>query len=85
MPKSVLQAIQEGVWDFEPRSVEETEYDSTSAIPGSDEKLSILAERAAKGLPLWHQRDCRDYEKQEREGQEQAEPPRQLSPAGVRS
>ena len=32
------------------------------AIPGTEEKLNILAERARAGLPLWHERDRADYE-----------------------
>lgn len=63
MPDSVLEAIKMGIWDFEPeQEVEEAEYDSTKAMPGSDEKLTILAERVQSGLPLWHPSDRRTYE-----------------------
>jgi hypothetical protein len=30
-------------------------------LPGSDEKLAILADRLKSGLPLWHPRDSRNY------------------------
>ena len=62
--KSVLEAIKEGVWDFEPTQVEEDHFDATGAMPGTREKLSILAARVQSGLPLWHGGDRTDYEDQ---------------------
>ena len=62
MPESVLDAIRQGQWDFEPNDVCENEYDSTGALPGSPEKIKELAERAEEGLPLWHPRDRRSYD-----------------------
>jgi hypothetical protein len=59
---SILEAIKLGVWDFEPKTVDETKYHATEAVPGSREKLSVLAERVALGLPLWHGSDRQDYE-----------------------
>ena len=61
MPKSVLEAIQVGQWDFEPDN-EETEFDSTNALPGSEEKLEVLANRIQSGLPLWHPSDRHTYD-----------------------
>ncbi len=61
MPKSVLDAIRLGVWDFEPERVASGEYSATEAIPGSENKLVILSERLRLGLPLWHPSDRRDY------------------------
>ena len=57
MPESVLDAIRQGHWDFEPEDVREEEYESTSALPGSNEKIGELASRAREGLPLWHPAD----------------------------
>ncbi len=57
MPESVLDAIRQGNWDFEPAEMCEEEYESTSALPGSDEKIGELATRAREGLPLWHPAD----------------------------
>jgi hypothetical protein len=57
MPRSVLTAIEEGVWDFEPTEVAEDDYHSTEALPGSEEKLKLLAQRLNDGLPLWHPDD----------------------------
>lgn len=57
MPESVLEAIKQGVWDFEPRQVEGREFPSTVALPGSTEKIDVLAERVRRGLPLWHGAD----------------------------
>ena len=62
MPRSVLDAIKMGIWDFEPDKSEDAEYEATRALPGSDEKLVVLAERVAQGLPLWHPRDRRTYD-----------------------
>jgi hypothetical protein len=62
MSKSVLDAIREGFWDFEPEEVDGKKYSATHAIPGTREKLRVLAERAESGLPLWHERDRADYE-----------------------
>ena len=61
MQKSVLEAIKQGEWTYEPDSVEETEFKSTGAMPGSEEKLSILAARVKAGLPLWHGHDRTEY------------------------
>src|SRR3954464_9726096 len=61
VPISVLEAVKMGLWDYEPPKVEDGNYDSTRALPGSNEKLSILAERLRSGLPLWHPRDSRNY------------------------
>jgi hypothetical protein len=57
----VLEAIKAGIWDYEPEQTQEANYDSTEALPGSDSKLDILAQRLAQGLPLWHPEDRRTY------------------------
>ena len=62
MPKSVLDAIKMGYWDFEPLEVDPDHFDGTDAMPGTKEKLSILAERVEEGLPLWHPDDRDDIE-----------------------
>ena len=62
MRESVLEAIRHGQWDFEPTKVNEEEYISTAALPGSNEKITMLAERAEEGLPLWHPGDRRSYD-----------------------
>jgi hypothetical protein len=33
----------------------------TTAKPGSEEKVLMLAARYAAGVPLWHNRDCYDH------------------------
>lgn len=63
--KSVLDAIREGDWFFEPEEVGATEYQATKAIPGTRQKLDVLAARARAGLPLWHEKDRTDYEESE--------------------
>ena len=62
MPKSVLEAIKLGLWDFEPPEVEFTEFDASDAMPGTKDKLKTLAQRAQNGLPLWHADDRDDVE-----------------------
>ncbi|MGI9518937.1 MAG: hypothetical protein ACR2NP_17935 [Pirellulaceae bacterium] len=65
MAESILEAIKEGQWDYEPDHVTSEGYDSTFALPGSDEKLEILALRVKDGLPLWHPSDRRTYDDSE--------------------
>ncbi len=62
MRRSVLEAIRQGEWDFEPERVGCESYESTDALPGTNEKLTILAERVRYGLPLWHPSDRADCE-----------------------
>lgn len=62
MPNSVLEAIKMGLWDFEPADLRSNDFDATEALPGSREKLDVLAERVRRGLPLWNQLDRRDFE-----------------------
>lgn len=62
VPSSVLEAIKLGLWDFEPADASFDAFDSTEALPGSREKLDVLAERVRQGLPLWHEEDRCDCE-----------------------
>ncbi len=62
MLKSVLDAIRAGEWFFEPEEVDPSRFPATSAIPGTEEKLAVLAARVRDGLPLWHQADRADYD-----------------------
>ena len=59
---NVLDAIRNGDWHFEPEEVESSDFSATSAIPGSEEKIAVLAARVQSGLPLWHEADRPDYE-----------------------
>lgn len=63
--ESVLEAIRNGLWDYEPEDLAEERYDSTRALPGSEEKITVLADRAQRGLPLWHSSDRRSYDDSE--------------------
>jgi len=62
MRQSVLKAIRQGEWDFEPEPMQEEMYDATAAMPGSDEKVKEMARRASAGLPLWHSEDRRTFD-----------------------
>ncbi len=59
--ESVVNAIREGNWTFEPAAVEEDAFDDTEAMPGSREKVDIMAERVRQGLPIWHSEDRRYF------------------------
>ena len=63
--KSVLEAIKEGDYGFEPADLDEKRFDATGAMPGTNEKLSVLAERVKSGLPLWHGCDRTEFDEQE--------------------
>lgn len=61
MRQSVLDAIKSGDWNYEPEDSAEEGFDATNALPGSDQKLEILAERIKTGMPLWHPEDRLTY------------------------
>jgi hypothetical protein len=53
-----------GVWNFEPNTKPLSQVRPTGALPGSDEKLAVLAERLRQGMPLWHPEDRISYDDQ---------------------
>jgi len=57
VPKSILDAVKDGYWDYEPPEVEPDRFDPSDAMPGTSEKLDVMASRLALGLPLWHRDD----------------------------
>jgi len=61
-PKSVLEAIKMGIWDFEPPEAESASFDAVDAMPGTREKLDEMARRVSQGLPLWHNEDREDMD-----------------------
>ena len=65
MADSILDAIRNGEWDFEPDLVEEDRFESTQALPGTQDKVDEMADRVRKGLPLWHSKDRRYYDDSE--------------------
>jgi len=62
VPRSVLDAIKMGIWDFEPSEVAYHKFAASDAMPGTQAKLCTLAERVRRGLPLWHVQDRDDVE-----------------------
>jgi hypothetical protein len=62
VPRSLLEAIRIGDWNFEPPSQPLAETPATAALPGTVEKLDVLAERLRQGLPLWHPKDRRSFD-----------------------
>jgi hypothetical protein len=71
VPRSVLEAIKQGDWNFEPTAeglvTPASVPKATNAMPGTDEKLGVLAERLQRGLPLWHPADRRSYNDADKE------------------
>lgn len=72
MPRSLLDAIKQGDWNFEPSgegpaTAQAIVQKATAAMPGTDEKLIVLAERLQRGLPLWHPADRRSYNDADKE------------------
>jgi hypothetical protein len=65
VPHSVLEAIKAKIWDYEPDAPAPDEFSATKAMPGTTEKLSVLAERVEQGLPLWHPEDRVVYDERE--------------------
>ncbi len=65
MANSVLDAIKMGQWDFEPQSTPAKFDACTKAMPGTEEKVVVLAERARQGLPLWHPSDRHSFDEDE--------------------
>jgi hypothetical protein len=61
VPTSVLEAIKLGLWNYEPENAARGEFDCTEAMPGTQEKIAVLARRLERGLPLWHPSDRRTY------------------------
>jgi hypothetical protein len=62
VPETILEAIRMGQFDFEPKAVESDKYSPCVDLPGTPAKLSALAERVRRGLPLWHPADRQDCE-----------------------
>lgn len=50
---NVVEAAHRGAW-FEPRGLPD---EPTSALPGSREKVMVMADRAEAGVDLWHPGD----------------------------
>lgn len=59
--KNVFQCIEEFGHDEDFVPMETEDFKSTSAPAGSPDKLDVLAQRVALGLPLWHPEDRNDY------------------------
>ena len=62
MARSVIDAIKQGDWSFEPASQQAADTKATTAMPGTAEKIDILAQRLAQGEPLFHPRDRLSYD-----------------------
>lgn len=63
-PKNVHEAIKLGnVNLFQPSDALPPE--ATDALPGTEEKIAMLAERVEQGLPLYHPDDRRWYDEDE--------------------
>lgn len=61
MSKNVFEAILENGHDEDFVPVESDQFQPTTAPAGSAQKLEVLAQRIAMGMPLWHPEDRNDY------------------------
>jgi hypothetical protein len=59
-----LEAIREGIWNFEPDVIDDSRFESTQAMPGTHEKVHVLAKRLERGLPLWNSGDRMSYDEE---------------------
>jgi len=59
--RNVFEAILEFGHDEDFAPAVSEEFSPTEAPAGSPEKLEVMAERIAMGLPLWHPEDRSDY------------------------
>lgn len=62
MARSIIDAIKQGDWTFEPANQQPPDMKATTAMPGTAEKIDILARRLAQGEPLFHPRDRVSYD-----------------------
>jgi hypothetical protein len=67
VPRSVIDAIKQGDLTFEPASRDAADSKATVAMPGTAEKIDVLAQRLAEGEPLFHPRDKLSYDQPESE------------------
>ncbi|MBN2023655.1 MAG: hypothetical protein JW809_12790 [Pirellulales bacterium] len=51
-----------GLWEFEPPEMDGGQFDATGAMPGTKDKLLVLADRVRNGQPLWHPSDREDVD-----------------------
>ena len=65
MPRSVLDAIRQGDWSFEPNGQQPITVKATAAMPGTSEKLDVLP-TAERGCGLWHEEDRLSYDDRSR-------------------
>ena len=63
MANSILEAVKMGLWDFQPHTVDYRELEASDTMPGTREKLDILAEHLRRDSPKWHSDDCLDEDR----------------------
>lgn len=61
-PQTVLDAIRMKLWNYEPGEIDAEDFEACPSMPGTPDKLTMLAERVRRGLPLWHPADRQDCE-----------------------
>ena len=60
MANSILEAVKIGLWDFLPHMVDYDELEASDGMPGTREKLDILAEHLRRDVPIRHFDDFLD-------------------------
>jgi hypothetical protein len=49
---SILEAVKMGLWEFLPHTVDFSELEAPDSIPGTREKLEVLAEHLRSDVPV---------------------------------
>jgi hypothetical protein len=63
----VLEAIRLGHWNYEPEDQDASTFEATRALPGTRQKVQVIAERVRNGQPLWHPSDRCTFDETEEE------------------
>ncbi len=67
MANSILEAVKRGLWDFQPHTVDYNELEASDAMPGTREKLDILAEHLRRDVAILHFNDSLEDDRFDRE------------------
>ena len=70
MANSILEAVKMRLWDFQPLRIDYSEIEASDNMPGTREKLDILAEHLRRDAVIWDSDDRRGDDCPKRQGSE---------------
>jgi hypothetical protein len=73
---SILEAVKMGLWHCLPHTVDYDELEASDAMPGTREKLDMLAEHLRRAVPVRHFDDSLDDDRRARENPADRQPRR---------